>query len=158
MNRQVRSKFWHVVAQLLLLAIAGQAIASQPATTTQHPICPARCVNGMAEVQQYLGNQCVAAYAVPCFPNACDPQGITCRVTQCMSDNDCGTGAVCNLANGHCAPIAYFCSDTFNIEETNGQVRSCAPYKCIAGGCRASCQQPGDCAQGYSCNAGRCVK
>ena len=148
------------IAWILLLSFfvwCGGALANQPATMTHAP-CPARCVNGMAEIQQYIGNQCAVAYAVPCFPNTCDANGVTCRVTQCSSDHDCAPGASCNVTNGLCAPIAYFCRDAFTIEASNAQENSCSPYQCLAGSCKQTCSSNGECAPGYSCNAGRCVK
>lgn len=123
------------------------------------PPAPAKCVNGMAEIlQPAVGNQCVVAYALPCFPNTCDAQGAACRVTQCQGDRDCAPGARCNPTNGLCAPIAYYCSSPTTITGSNGAQESCSPYQCVAGGCKPYCSNNGECASGYSCSGGHCVK
>lgn len=149
-----------VISTILLfccLLLSGVGNAAQP-TTGRLPACVNKCVNGMAEILAPSGSQCDVAYAIPCFPNECDAQGLTCRVARCLSNHDCSPGAACNQADGRCTPISYFCPDPWTVEAASGSKESCSPYKCKAGSCVSACSGVGDCYPGYQCTAGRCTK
>jgi len=57
------------------------------------------------------------------------------------------------------APLPYSCSDPFTIQDSDGTLTSCAPYRCKAGACNRYCDVGADCAQGYNCSqaTSRCV-
>ncbi len=124
-----------------------------PASTTKYV-----CTKSVAKIQQCVGaNGCTTQQAYPCFPYGCDPTGHTCGET-CSVDSQCAAGAACNASSGSCVPRGPTCADSFVILEANGSKYSCGPYKCVAGHCQQQCVEAGDCAPGYSCNAGRCAK
>jgi hypothetical protein len=92
----------------------------------------------------------------PCTPYTCDTDAHTCGAI-CLSDADCGQGATCDTATGKCASNSTTCKDDFTLEDSNGQVESCIPYKCVGGACQQQCQTSNDCYDGYTCNQHHCV-
>jgi MYXO-CTERM domain-containing protein len=50
------------------------------------------------------------------------------------------------------------CKDAFTVQALNGAETSCAPYKCVAGGCQQQCVKDSDCADGYGCAQSACVR
>jgi hypothetical protein len=64
----------------------------------------------------------------------------------CASDGDCVEGLTC--ASGRCVG---HCDDTGEAVVHPGAVTACAPYRCHAGACGATCASGVDCAYGYVC-------
>src|SRR5262249_2887289 len=52
---------------------------------------------------------------------------------------------------------AATCKDDFTLQDANGQVESCVPYKCVGGVCQQQCQSGNDCAAGYDCQNHQCI-
>lgn len=120
---------------------------------------PASCEKNMAILKEWdaMGKACVTRAILPCFPNACDKDGVYCR-KDCVTQKDCWPGTNCSSATSTCVPVGYICKDAFTVQSTDGSESSCAPYRCLGGGCQSTCGAPADCASGYSCCSGACRK
>lgn len=124
------------------------------------PDCDSTCSGDSSNVfRTTAAGACKIWFRVTCHPYGCDDASGICRAT-CASDADCAQGGTCNTTSGLCAVAPALCVDAFAIRLPNGQVQSCMPYKCVAGGCDHVCDSSADCAPGYGCNAatGVCVK
>ena len=92
-----------------------------------------------------------------CPPYACDAATGLCN-TSCVSSSECAQGATCDTISGKCAPTTATCADTFTVMTANGELVSCAPYKCLSGQCQQQCVTQSDCAEGYACKSSSCVE
>ena len=110
------------------------------------------CSNAIAHVSVCKGVQC-SERTYPCAPYACAGDGMTCQ-TECESSAQCAAGATCNPARSECTSYSSVCADPFTRKAPDGNLSSCAPYKCVAGNCQQQCVQSSDCAQGYTCTRG----
>lgn len=91
-----------------------------------------------------------------CAPYTCDTATTACT-TSCASDAQCAQGSTCDVTTGKCAASAATCVDSATVKLPNGQTQSCAPYKCVAGGCQQQCTADSDCVAGYQCEAPLCL-
>ena len=98
------------------------------------------------------GTTCTYLDSYNCLPFTCAKDHLGCTPT-CISDNDCGQGAVCNPIRGECATSFGTCADTYVIKTVAGQLVSCAPYQCLAGNCQQQCdpQYAFQCSPGFVC-------
>jgi hypothetical protein len=91
-----------------------------------------------------------------CAPYKCG--GAESCAVSCAADDDCATGSKCTA--GACVPAAASakCGDAVTMVAPDGTTHGCAPYRCAAGACTATCTTSDDCSSGSACNAsGRCV-
>ncbi len=98
---------------------------------------------------------CTLPTTDPCLPFACDAGA--CR-SSCSTDNDCATGAACEVESGECAITGRTCSDAFTVITPSGAETDCRPYRCQAGNCREQCTANSGCADGYLCEDSACVE
>ena len=101
--------------------------------------------------------QCASARTQSCVPFGCDPIARAC-IRTCIKDGDCAAGAMCDIGSGKCAVAGNTCKDAFTVVSPNGSQTSCAPYRCVAGGCQQQCVSDGDCSEGYVCRGSACVR
>ena len=100
---------------------------------------------------------CETVSAKNCSPYVCDSATADCK-TRCSSNDDCESGAQCDPQTEQCSTSSSSCKDAFTVEAPDGTETSCRPYKCVAGGCRESCDTGNDCANGYECKNGKCFE
>ncbi len=99
---------------------------------------------------------CVTPSTQDCGAYTCDDGLLACN-TSCTSSADCAAGAVCDTTDGSCRAATNVCEDAFTVRTPDGQLQDCKPYRCTAGECAEICGGPGDCADGYRCEAQVCV-
>jgi MYXO-CTERM domain-containing protein len=100
--------------------------------------------------------ECAPATSKNCPPYACNTTSGDCKQS-CSTTADCAQGASCDTSTGKCAITAGTCIDPFTMKSPDGQITSCAPYRCKNGACQATCATDLDCADGASCKATTCV-
>ena len=99
----------------------------------------------------------VASTSKQCSPYACSSVTGACKTT-CSTDEDCASGAKCDVQSGQCAISGATCADEFTLRDADGTEHDCTPYKCAGTTCRDSCTTANDCASGYECRGSKCVK
>lgn len=99
---------------------------------------------------------CATPGTKSCVPYGCEPATGACR-TSCTSDGDCAQGSSCDAVTAKSAITTAKCVDGFTLQEADGTIVVCAPYKCLAGGCQQQCLADGDCAPGHSCVGAQCL-
>jgi hypothetical protein len=114
------------------------------------------CSGDVASVTTCPTPETCATQKYPCTPYTCDSETDTCGAS-CLSDHDCAQGATCDQATAKCASHGTVCKDDFTIQDSNGQVESCIPYKCVGGTCQQQCQSSNDCYDGYTCVSDHCA-
>jgi hypothetical protein len=78
--------------------------------------------------------------------------------TQCMKDDDCAQNASCDPATHTCIS-RIICTDEHTLKDLSGNLKDCAPYKCVGDACKTQCGSVDDCASGFVCTPdGRCVQ
>jgi hypothetical protein len=108
------------------------------------------CSGDVAHLATCAGSSCTEVATFNCLPYTCDRNGLQCTAS-CVSDSDCGQGAVCNTTRGECASTPATCADTFAVKTADGMLVSCGPYKCLNGACQQQCVTSNDCAAGFTC-------
>jgi len=145
------------VGYAALQAADDALAAAKQYTDEQLAACPSTCQGSVATVQRRdPDGTCVVNFRYPCVPYRCDADHVTCG-NVCLSDADCAQGASCDTATGECAEFGAICKDDFTVEDSNGQIESCIPYKCVAGVCQQQCQTSNDCYDGYQCSGNFCA-
>ncbi len=100
------------------------------------------------EAQCMGSGECPEPVVVSCGGFACD--GVDCK-DACQTDADCVDDTTCDLASGLCK-TGTTCASEVEVRDVTGGLTSCAPYRCIAGGCVNQCESNQSCAPGYLCN------
>lgn len=126
----------------------------------------ARACELVAPGQPCGTDSCVGAAAVSlqrcdgfgtCTTNAESCGKFACRngacLTQCMTNDDCSPGDVCNAESGICASSSGKCSDDVTFIANDGTVQRCEPFACASDGCLTLCKSAADCAPGNKCSA-----
>ena len=98
---------------------------------------------------------CVADQAKDCGAYGCNADAIDCNAS-CVTNAECASGAECDTTAGQCVFVDTTCADATTVEEPDGTLTSCAPYRCQAGLCLTSCDNQSACASGNACVGGRC--
>jgi hypothetical protein len=95
--------------------------------------------------------ECPEAETHRCEPYVCDAD--RCRTT-CRDDDDCVEGS----CDGERCVRDALCIDDETLEQGDGSLVKCAPYRCVEDRCLASCSSVLDCVAAMICNAdGVCV-
>lgn len=118
------------------------------------------CQNDAVVIQRLEGQTNIYEEVIPCFPYRCNLNNTRCYVA-CQNNLACANGAVCNPQLKQCVPYVYRCENdgqSPNIIGPDGKVTSCSPYLCKGGFCTSKCYVATDCAEGYVCDNGTCLK
>ena len=136
---------------------ATRAVCQYPASGTS---CGSRsCADGVAIASECNGQgDCVEGEST-CEPYVC---GADACLDRCDDNEDCARAFKCDTEMARCIPASGRCVDGDTaVEDSSGNVASCAPYLCAGGSCRTACSSTLDCASGSVCDqsgaTGACV-
>jgi hypothetical protein len=117
--------------------------------------CPSKCeidnkVEYIPTSMMPNSDTCKKDKTTSCFPYSCDPQSGACRYN-CTSDQQCATGAMCNVASKSCVPAVAHCDkDHRNILVLPDSTKiACDPYMCKGNVCLTNCDSAEDCVAVY---------
>jgi MYXO-CTERM domain-containing protein len=114
------------------------------------------CSGEGASVSECDGKGTCVAESVSCSPFSCGTDA--CNET-CTDIDDCAQGFTCNPTTGNCVPSAGKClADGVTLETGPGETKNCSPYRCQGGECTDPCVTSSQCANGFACDQGQCVK
>lgn len=121
-------------------AFVGSTVSCRAAACTAGSDVAAASCNG--------SGACPAAVTHKCAPFSC---GASACKDACRLDADCQSGAHCEATSGQCLAGAT-CVDDRTLAGADGTKQSCAPYRCAASACLATCSTSDDCLGGYACD------
>jgi hypothetical protein len=83
---------------------------------------------------------------------SCDP------VAGCRAGTDPCAGGLCDEGLDQCDGVSATCDGKSTVGMADGSHIDCAPYRCAAGACKASCENDNDCVSDTVCTDSSCIE